>query len=168
MGLQIERPGAPGSSQVQASKYRPDQLDADLAAAEMAREVVHKLDSPSIISKKFAVRYGLFKALNHSPRTVIIDKRTGESVILDPGNETGYDCRSRLAVYDSVSHKSVNIDGAYFDRLWSYLMKPKFIIQGGSMMGVPGSGFEKEEPGFFSKIIGFIFGKKGGPSNGQQ
>ncbi len=168
MGLSIERPGAPGSQQQQGSKYRPDQLDADLAAAEMAREIVHKLDRPSIISKKFAVRYGLFKALNHTSRTVIVDKRTGEMVVLDPGNETGYDCRSRLEVYDAVAMKSVNIDGAYFNQLWSYLMKPKFIIQGGSMLGMPGSGFEPEQPGIFSRLAGFIFGKKGGPGNNGQ
>ena len=85
-------------------------------------------------------------------------RRTGKAdVVLDKGNNTGYDCSARMAVYEAVAAKSVNIDGAYFDKIWSYLMKPKFIIQGNGMMSSTVNGFE-EEPGFISKILGFLFG----------
>jgi hypothetical protein len=135
----IQRPASPNIADKQSQGYTPDQLNPDLAAAAMAREVVAKLPNPSIISKKFAVYQGIWKALDDSPN-----------------NRTGFNCKMRLAVYDAVAVNSVNIEGKYFNSLWAYLMKPKYIIQG---MPMQGSNFEEEKPGILSRIGGWFTGK---------
>jgi hypothetical protein len=134
----IRRPSSPGVSDIQHQGYSPDQLNPDLAAAAMAREIVAKLPKPAIISKLFAVRQGIFTALNNSPT-----------------NLTGYDCSVRLLVYDAVAETSVNIEGKYFNSLWAYLMKPKYIIQG---MPQQMGGFEEEKPGILSRVVGWFRG----------
>lgn len=110
---EVERPASPGIDQTQSLIYRPDELNPDLANASMARVLITQLGKPSILNKPFIVRYGIFSALNHSP-----------------DNPTGYNCTIRLNVYHSVMGNSINLFGEYFEKIWAYLMKPKWIIQG--------------------------------------
>ena len=139
------RPQAPGSANLQTNRGDLNAADynADMAAAALAKELVSKLGVPSVISKKFAVRYGLFKALNHSP-----------------ANKTGYDSTLRMKVYEQVAADSVNIDGKYFERIFSYLMKPKYVISG---MPNQGNTFDQEEPSFGRKIINMFTGRSDKP-----
>ena len=142
------RPASPSSSQQDKPGYTPDQLNPDLAAAKMADEIVKRLGSPSIISKKFAVCHGLLKSMNNTP-----------------GNPTGYDCSLRLAVYERVAANSVNIDGKYFERLWAYLMKPKYIIQG-TPMGQ--SSFEEQKESIIGRVVNWFRGTPKQETGGQQ
>lgn len=136
---EITRPQSPSVADKQTTGFRPDELNPDLAAATMARDLVAKLPNPAIVSKKFAVYQGIWTALNNSET-----------------NPTGYDCSMRLAVYASVAETSVNVDGAYFKNLWAYLMRPKMIIQG---LGGAQSPFEEEQPGLVSRLWGRLTGR---------
>lgn len=132
--------GIPGSSQIgKGNDVDPSLIDADLAAAAMAKELVKQLGRPSIISKKFAVRKGVFKALNHTKE-----------------HKTGYDCSLRIMVYDEVENASVNIDAKYFERAWAYLMRPKFIVTG--MPQTPNT-FDEQEPTWGRKLLNMFTGK---------
>lgn len=122
-----------------SSTYRPDQLDAELAAAAMANDMVNRLGTPSIVSKKFVVYQGIWQGLNHTVE-----------------NQTGYDSSLRIAIYNKVAGQSVNVDGKYFDSFWTFMNKPKFIMSG---MMQPGE-FEKEQPSMLERIGDFIRGKK--------
>jgi hypothetical protein len=122
------------------SGYRPDQLDADLASAAMATEMVKRLGTPAIISKKFIVYSGIWQGLNNSPT-----------------NKTGYDTTLRMAIYDKVAALSVNVDGKYFDSFWQFMMKPKYILTGTPMQGQ----FEEQKPSIFERVANWIRGTKG-------
>ena len=132
----LPKPESPSAVRQSTGQYRPDELNPDLAAARMADELVKRLGKPSIISKKFAVRYGIFRGLNH----------------IDKENETGYDCSMRIKVYDEVSNNSVNIDGKYFERIFAYLMKPKYVINGAPFGQ---SAFEDEKQTLFERLMGW-------------
>lgn len=138
----------------------PDQLNADLAVVAMVREVVRSLGRPSIVTKKFVVFKGIWSALNNDPPMF---NDAGFSI--RRGHLTGYDCSLRLRVYDEVEKGSVNINGAFFNNLWSFAMKPKVTIA-----GIPANlGFEKEEePGFFSRAWGRLTGKSSQDNGGRQ
>ena len=140
------RPSSPTTGDRGYPKILPYELDPELAQIKLAELMIHKLGTPSIVSKPFVVRYGIFHALNHTDT-----------------NPTGYDCSGRLHVYQQVAAQSVNIDGKYFTDFWAYLMKPKYIING--MAGLP-SQFNQEQGGAISRFIGWIRGKK--PEQQQQ
>jgi hypothetical protein len=137
---EITRPLSPSVANQQTSSYKPDELNPDLAAASMARDLIAKLPTPAIISKKFAVYQGIWDALND-----------------DGNNNTRFDCSIRLAIYGSVARTSVNIDGQLFHSLFSYLSKPKIVMQGMTMSGE--SSFEDNKPGFFSGLLSRLRGK---------
>lgn len=145
MSPDIPRPESPSAQYHNAGKYTPDQCDPDLASAKMAGELVAKLGTPSIISKKFAVRYGIFKSLNHTAE-----------------NPTGYDSSLRLKLYEDIAAHSVNIDGRYFERVWAYLMKPKYVISGTPFGN---NAFEDEKKSGLSRLIGWIRGEKSNDTN---
>lgn len=143
-----ELPPSPGSN-ISGDNKRTDpaDLNADLATAAMAKELVKQLGRPSIITKAFAVRKGICEAMNHTP-----------------GNQTGYDTTLRVMVYDAVENASVNIDGKYFERTWAYLMHPKFIIQGMPING----GQQEEQPGLISRFLDRFRNSKGASQQGAQ
>ena len=142
-----ELPPSPGSNTQTHTTTRPEELNADLATAAMAKELVKQLGRPSIITKAFAVRKGICEAMNHSD-----------------DNQTGYDTTLRVMVYDAVENASVNIDGKYFERTWAYLMHPKFIIQGMPM----NSGQQEEQPNAAVRFVNWIRGNKGASQQGAQ
>jgi hypothetical protein len=139
-------PGSPTSSGTTETKWQPHELNPDLAAAKMANDLVDKMGAPSILTTPFVVRYGIFSGLNHTPT-----------------NRTGYDCSMRLAVYRMVAHESVNVNGAYFEKVWQYLMKPKVVVQG--MQGQPAFQQEEEKESILSRMIGFFKGGKKNDTN---
>lgn len=153
------RPPSPGSSQTNNNQWKPEQLDPELANLAMAKLLVEKMGTPSIVNKQFIVRKALFKALNHIPKKYeMIDPDT--FAVIDKGNPTGYDSTLRLMVYDYAEQGSVNIDGQYFEKAWAFLMKPKYIING--MAGQPGQFQEEEGESIAGRILNWF---KGGKKN---
>jgi hypothetical protein len=138
MTEEIVRRRSPDVSTGQGNVFRPDELNADLAAASLARDLVAKLPTPAIDTRKFTIIHGLMKSLNH----------------VEGKNNTYIDTSLLVELMDRVSEKSVNVDGKYFQNLFAYLMKPKYIIQ-----GMPPASTEKNEPGIISRIWGKITGK---------
>ena len=136
---QITRPINKGISEPGGNVLKPWEYDADLAQHKLAELMIQKLGTPSYLDKEFAVRYGIFRALNHrEPREFEID---GRKVITDDGNLTGYDSSLRVSIYEKYARESVNENGMYFRNFWAYMMKPKYIIQGAIGM----DGMEPEE-----------------------
>lgn len=129
----IVRPKAPSSTDDQSRGYSPEQLNPELAQAAMARDLIGKWPIPTFISKKFAVFQGMYRGLNHTE-----------------DNKTYFNCEMRLAIYQQVGHQSVNIDGRLFTSIFTYLNKPKLVLQGVNQLA---SGFEEEKPGFFASLI---------------
>ena len=121
----------------QGLPYRPDELNADLAAASLARDLIAKLPTPAIDTRKFTIIHGLMKSMNHTET-----------------NKTYIDTSLLIELMDRVSEKSVNVDGRYFQNLFAYLMKPKYIIQ-----GMPQTTTEEKKPGLISRMIGMVTGK---------
>jgi hypothetical protein len=158
---EIHRTPVSGSESTNGKTGRdPSDVNADLANIKMTEGLVGKLGTPSIVSKAFVIRYGIFAGLNHRDK-VVDDKET----VIDPGNETGYDASMRLAVYEKVGRESVNINGLYFEKFWAYLMKPKYTI-----MGIPGGqdAFNEEKTSIFDGIRAKLFPEKSGAANGNQ
>ena len=163
------RPSSPGITTKTIEQWNPAELNPDLANLAMAKLLVERLGTPSRIKKEFIVRKAVFKALNHIPETlqeIIPATDTEPSVlnVIDRGNPTGYDSSLRLEVYRQAELGSVNEDGIYFDRVWAFLMKPRYIINGMAGMG----GLQEEEKG--ESLIGrainwFRGGKKNGTTN---
>jgi hypothetical protein len=137
MADEIVRRKSPDVSTGQGSTYRPDELNADLAAASLARDLVSKLPTPAIDTRKFTIIHGLMKSMNHTET-----------------NKTYIDTSLLVELMDRVSEKSVNVDGKYFQNLFAYLMKPKYIIQ-----GLPQTNTEEKKPGLISRMIGYVTGK---------
>jgi hypothetical protein len=145
MAEEIVRRRSPEVSDGQHNTFRPDELNADLAAASLARDLIAKLPTPAIDTRKFTIIHGLMKSLNH----VEEDKVKGIK-----GNLTYIDTSLLVELMDRVSEKSVNVDGRYFQNLFAYLMKPKYIIQ-----GMPQTSTEEKKPGLLSRMIGMVTGK---------
>jgi hypothetical protein len=137
------RPESPGSSTIVPIASNPADLDPDLAAMAMAKELMRNLDSPSDINKVFAVRKALYASLNHSKE-----------------NPTGYDASLRINLYASYEKSSLNISAKLFNSFMAFLMKPKMIIQ-----GLPTGAQQADEPGFFRRIINRVTGN--GPAQPQ-
>jgi hypothetical protein len=144
------RPPPPGTTQLNGGQYKPEQLDPELANLAMARMLVEKSGTPSILTKKQIVRYGIFNALNHVPpkyRQISDEYKDAEGIhpaeyeVISKGNPTGYDSSLRLSVYREVAAQSINEGGKYFEKAWAFLMKPKYVINGMTM----GPGMQDEE-----------------------
>lgn len=162
------RPSSPGITTKTLEQWNPAELNPDLANLAMAKLLVERLGTPSRIKKEFIVRKAIFKALNHIPATLeeVIPESEFEPAVLNvvnAGNPTGYDSSLRLEVYRNAELGSVNEDGIYFDRVWAFLMKPKYIINGMAGMGA----LQEEEQGesLFSRAVNWF---KGGKKNEQR
>lgn len=131
------RPESPGSKTIQPPSTNPADLDPDLAAMGMIKDMLKGMDSPSDISKPFAVRKAIYAALNHSKE-----------------NPTGYDATLRIKLYDSYERSSLNIAAKLFNSFMAFLMKPKMIIQ-----GLPTTPTGQDEPGFLSRVVGRLTGR---------
>jgi hypothetical protein len=138
MAEEIVRRRSPDVTDGQHNAFRPDELNADLAAASLARDLIAKLPTPAIDTRKFTIIHGLMKSLNH----------------VEGKNNTYIDTSLLVELMDRVSEKSVNVDGRYFQNLFAYLMKPKYIIQ-----GMPQTTIEEKKPGLVSRMMGYITGK---------
>ena len=150
----IERPKSPDITSKTIEQWNPEQLNPDLANLAMARILVDKMGTPSIVNKQFVVRKAVFEALNHIPGEYRVLKPAyqdddgfwipAEVLEISKGNITGYDSSLRIKVYREAEKGSVNIEGRYFEKIWAFLMKPKYIIN--SVGGMPGQ-FGEEEKG---------------------
>jgi len=156
------RPPSPSPGDRGSTGIRPYELDPELAQIKIAEILIGKMGTPAVISRPFVVRYGLFHALNHIDPEY--DTKTG--ILLNPGNQTGYDASLRLQVYQKVSAESVNIDGRYFNNVWAYLMKPKYIIQGMSMM--PNQFEDEKKQSVVGRVLNWFRGGKKNESNNAQ
>lgn len=134
----LTRPENKGVSDRAAGNLKPWELDPELAQLKIAELMIGKMGTPSILEKPFAVRYAIFNALNH-----------------DIENPTGYDTSLRLAVYRQYASQSINQDGIYFKNFWAYMMRPKYVIQGGNMIGQPA----EEKQSIIGRAIGWFTGK---------
>ena len=142
MTEEIVRRSSPSAIESKGNEYRPDELNADLAAASIAKDLVKKLPTPAIDTRKFTIIHGLMKSIKHrDPK--------GD----DPGNLTFIDTSLLVELMDRVSEKSVNVEGKYFQNLFAYLMKPKYIIQ-----GMPQTATEEKKPGILSRLLGGLTG----------
>jgi hypothetical protein len=161
------RPPSPGTMQNNSGQWKPEQLDPELANLAMARLLVEKMGTPSIVNKQFIVRKAIFKALNHIPKKYEeITTEEDNAVVLkciNKGNPTGYDSTLRLLVYDYAEQGSVNIDGQYFEKAWQFLMKPKYVISGA--LGMPGQFEEDKGESIAGRIMNWF---RGGKKNEQR
>lgn len=136
---EIIRQQSPSAAQGVMNQYRPDELNADLAAATLAKDLIAKLPTPAIDTRKFTIIHGLMQTMNHKEE-----------------NRTYLDTSLLVELMDRVSEKSVNSDGKYFNNIFAYLMKPKYIIQGMPQAGVP----EEQKPGILQRVLGWGKGNK--------
>ena len=148
----IIRQQSPSAAQGVVNQYRPDELNADLAAATLVKDLVAKLPTPAIDTRKFTIIHGLMEAMNHREPTAD-----------DPGNLTYLDTSRIIKLMDRVSEKSVNSDGKYFNNIFAYLMKPKYIIQGMPQTGVQ----EEPKPGILQRVLGWGKGNKQQEASGK-
>jgi len=149
----LPRPENKGLSNQQNGNLKPWELDPELAQIKIAEKMMDRFPRPSILTKEFVVRYGMFKAINHID-PVLNYGPDGKLVGIIPGNPTGYDCSLRMRVYDNVSAESVNVEGQLFHNFWAYMNKPKMIIN-----GLPFGQPEEEKQSIFGKILGWATGK---------
>ena len=136
----IARPPSPSGSDKGHSGFKPSDYNPDLANTEMVREMMLKLPTPTIVSKKFTVFQGMVKALKHDSEN----------------NPTYIDLSLLSVVLDEVSRQSGNVEGSLFKNFWAYMMHPTFIIQG---MPNTGQVTEEQQPGFFGRIMNRLRGK---------
>ncbi len=130
------RPESPGSKTIIPPTTTPADLDPDLAAMGMIKDMLKGMDAPSDISKAFNVRKAIYKAINHTQ-----------------DNPTGYNAELRLTLYNSYEKGSLNIDAKLFNSFMAFLMKPKMIIQG--LPQTP----QSTEPGFLQRALGRLTGR---------
>lgn len=144
-------PESPTAERKVSSAFQPHELNPELAAAKLAQTLVERMGDPAVVSKRFVVWQGIWEGLNHTNT-----------------NRTGYNCQIKVDLYNHIAKNSVNIDGKYFDRLFAYLMKPKYVITQASAM--PGNAFQNDEPGFFRSIWNRFTGsgKKEDTTNARQ
>lgn len=111
-----QRPDAAPLKPAGERKPRPEELDPDLAAAVMAKQLIDKLGKPTISSKKLNTCHALAKTL------------TDNKI---------YDASLRVKLFEEFAADGVNDKGLYFERIWAYLMKPKYVITGMPYQGQP-------------------------------
>jgi hypothetical protein len=138
-------PVSPSSVGFVNTKMQRVDWDPDMAAADMARDLVSRMGTPTILTQRFVVWHGIVRALNDSDE-----------------NPTGLDTSLRLEIYDHAAKNSVNVNGQYFFEVWKYLNRPKIIVTQPGMM--PGSAMEDEQPSLGRRIINKI---TGGGNNGK-
>lgn len=127
-----------------SSGWKPYEVDPDLANIKMAGDMMAKMGDPGIVSKLFVVWQGLYDGVNNSAT-----------------NKTYYDASMRASVYKSVFKNSVNVEGALFHAFWTYMNKPKMIVQ-----GIPGQQtFEEEKKESLIDKGMRLFGFRGGDKN---
>jgi hypothetical protein len=143
-------PASPSSVGFVNTKMQRVDWDPDMAAADMARDLVSRMGTPTILTQRFVVWHGIVRALNDSDE-----------------NPTGLDTSLRLEIYDHAAKNSVNVNGQYFFEVWKYLNRPKIIVTQPGMM--PGSAMEDEQPSLGRRIINKITGggNNGKPNNPQ-
>jgi len=145
----LTRPENKGVVDRNNSSVKPYELDPELMQLRIASLMIEKMGTPSVLEKQFAVRYGIFTALNNSYM-----------------NKTGYDSSLRLAVYQKYAENSINENGLYFHNFWAWLNKPKYIIQGNAAtMGMPQ---EEEKQSVIGRVIGWFRGGKKNDGSQQQ
>ena len=137
MADEIIRRRSASGDESKGNEFRPDEQNADLAAAAIAKDLLAKLPTPAIDTRKFTIIHGLMKSMNHTD-----------------DNKTYMDTKLLTELMDRVSEKSVNVDGKYFQNLFAYLMKPKYIIQ-----GMPQTTMEEQKPGLLSRLWSGITGR---------
>jgi hypothetical protein len=132
------RPESPGSSAIkERARDQTGWGDPDLEAMAMIKDMLKAIDTPSDITKPFAVRKSIYTALNHT-----VD------------NPTGYDASLRIKLYSNYEKTSLNVSAKLFNSFMAFLMKPKMIIQ-----GLPTAAPGANEPGFFGRIINRVTGR---------
>lgn len=137
---EIKVPPAPtGVSKTQGT-FKPSDYNSDLANIEMVKDMMAKLPTPTVVTKKFTVFQGMVKALKHDPVT----------------NPTYIDLSLLSVVLDEVSRQSVNVDGFNIKNFWAYMMHPTFIIQGSPMAQQQ---TQEQEQGFIGRAWGRITGR---------
>jgi hypothetical protein len=143
-------PSSPSSAGLVSTRVQRVDWDPDMAAADMARDLISRMGTPTILTQRFVVWHGVVRALNDSEE-----------------NQTGLDTSLRLAIYDHAAKNSVNVNGQYFFEVWKYLNRPKIIVTQPGMM--PGSAMEDEQPSLGRRIINKITGggNNGKPNNPQ-
>ena len=136
-------PASPSSSKTTESKWQPYEVDPEMANAKLANDLVTMCGRPGIVSKEFVIFHGILVGINHTDE-----------------NKTYFDSSRIIAVFDGVFANTVNINGALFEKIWQYLMKPKMIIQ-----GMPGqmSFQEEQKESMLDKFKNFFMG--GGKKN---
>lgn len=141
----ITRPQPP-SARGTIGELKPEDYNPEMAAASLAKDLVNRMGTPTILTQRFVVWHGIVRALNDSD-----------------DNPTGIDTSLRGVVYDHAAKNSVNVNGQYFFEIWKYLNRPKIIVtQPGQM---PGSAMEEEQPSLGRRILNKITGSG---NNGQQ
>jgi hypothetical protein len=147
---ELIKPNLPSKSGRVDISLRPEDYNPEMAAASMARDLIFRMGTPTILTQRFVVWHGIVRALNDSEE-----------------NPTGLDTSLRLAIYDHAAKNSVNVNGQYFFEVWKYLNRPKIIVTQPGMM--PGSAMEDEQPSLGRRILNKITGggNNGKPNNPQ-
>jgi hypothetical protein len=147
---ELIKPNPPSKSGRVDISLRPEDYNPEMAAASMARDLIFRMGTPTILTQRFVVWHGIVRALNDSDE-----------------NPTGLDTSLRLEIYDHAAKNSVNVNGQYFFEVWKYLNRPKIIVTQPGMM--PGSAMEDEQPSLGRRIINKITGggNNGKPNNPQ-
>lgn len=145
MSEEIVRRKSPDVGNNNDGGIKPEDYNPEMAAASLARDLVNKLPTPAIDTRKFTIIHGLMQSMDHTDT-----------------NKTYIDTKLIIELMDRVSEKSVNVDGKYFTSLFAYLMKPKYIIQ-----GMPTTPIEEQKPGLLSRLWAGIRGKPAQPEAGK-
>ena len=132
-------PANKGTTERRSQEAKPWEYDSELAQLKMAETMVQSLGVPSIQTKEFQMAYSVITGMNHTPE-----------------NHTYFDTTILIGVLRSFAKESVNRDGLYFRSFWAYMMKPKYIIQGGQMIGQP----EEQKESIVGRIANWFRGGK--------
>jgi hypothetical protein len=137
---EIQRQPIPQHQGNTGATLNPADYLPDMANAKLAEELIKTMGQPAIVSKKFVVYQGMWRALNHAP-----------------GHLTGYNCSLRNVLYDHVEVKSVNVDGKYFNAVWQYLMRPHYVITQNALPNQ--NAFDNQQPGLIRRIFNRLTGQ---------
>ena len=149
MTEEIVRRKSPDTASTE-SGYKPEDYNPEMAAAGLARDLIKKLPTPAIDTRKFTIIHGLMSSLNHREE----DKDHNIKA-----NHTYIDTSLIVELMDRVSEKSVNVNGELLHSIFAYLMKPKYIIQ-----GMPTTPMEENKPGLLARLWAGIRGKPAEPA----